>query len=271
VAASTASGTTDIRVGEHDGNTGAASADVGPVSPELVLVDPELAQWARSQLPDYSIDEVAPARPAPLDLLHVGGSAVRRVEPPPSRDAETELDGDGPAATREAMRSTTSPRRARTRLLAGLCLVCAGGLGVLVPLPSSSSLQALLRRAHGAGAPETRSSPHPRERRRQVHRRAARQRAPATGLRGSNPPPFVWSRVPGAHSYDVQFFRGNERVLVATTRDVRIVLSRRWSYRGRRFGLTPGRYRWYVWPLFRAGRSVRRGKAIVQATFVVSR
>ena len=40
-----------------------------------------------------------------------------------------------------------------------------------------------------------------------------------------------------------------------------------WRYQGREMRLTPGTYRWYVWPITQAGRA---SQAIVQAKLPVS-
>jgi hypothetical protein len=83
----------------------------------------------------------------------------------------------------------------------------------------------------------------------------------------SSPPPlasrrFAWAPVDGAVAYRVELFRGNEQVLRATSKRPRYELSTRWRHEGRAERLTPGVYRWYVWPVLASGPAA---KAVVQA------
>jgi hypothetical protein len=68
---------------------------------------------------------------------------------------------------------------------------------------------------------------------------------------------FRWRTVKGARYYNLQLFRGGERVLAAGTAvkvlstwptRTSFVLKRRWKYEGKRYKLSPGVYTWYVWP-----------------------
>lgn len=76
---------------------------------------------------------------------------------------------------------------------------------------------------------------------------------------------FAWAPAAGARSYRVRFYRADRLVFTAVTSRPRVELPRRWTFEGRSYRLSPGRYRWYVWPLF--GPSLRPGKAVVQATY----
>lgn len=76
---------------------------------------------------------------------------------------------------------------------------------------------------------------------------------------------FAWAPAPGARSYRVWLYRADRLVFTAVTRRPRVELPRRWTFGGRSYRLSAGRYRWYVWPLF--GPSLRPGKAVVQATY----
>jgi hypothetical protein len=68
---------------------------------------------------------------------------------------------------------------------------------------------------------------------------------------------FRWRTVKGARYYNLQLFRGGERVLAAGTAvkvlstwptRTSFVLKRQWKYAGKRYKLSPGVYTWYVWP-----------------------
>lgn len=91
--------------------------------------------------------------------------------------------------------------------------------------------------------------------------------APATA---SAAPPatrrFAWAPVDGAIGYHVELFKGDERVLVRETKKPMLELDPTWRYEGRTMTLTPGEYRWYVWPVTKSGRAAQ---AVVQAKLTV--
>ena len=94
-------------------------------------------------------------------------------------------------------------------------------------------------------------------------------RTPLPGATVVSRPRLSWVRVRGAAFYNVQLFRGSRKVLSAWPKGAHLTLARSWRYRGRREQLTPGRYRWYVWPAFRGKRGVHFGRLIGRSTFVV--
>ncbi len=77
---------------------------------------------------------------------------------------------------------------------------------------------------------------------------------------------FAWAPVAGAIGYHVELFKGTNRVLAKETTDPVLEIGQSWRYEGRTNRLTPGSYRWYVWPVTKGGRSTR---AVVQATLDV--
>jgi len=72
--------------------------------------------------------------------------------------------------------------------------------------------------------------------------------------------------VDGAVGYHVELFRGNDRVLAQDTKEPVLELAPSWRYQGRNVTLTPGEYRWYVWPVTASGRGTQ---AVVQAKLTV--
>ena len=96
---------------------------------------------------------------------------------------------------------------------------------------------------------------------------------PAAGVETPRPTPpaatrrFAWAPVEGATGYHVELFRGADRVLAQDTKEPVLELGSTWRYQGREMHLTPGTYRWYVWPITQAGRA---SQAIVQAKLPVS-
>ena len=64
----------------------------------------------------------------------------------------------------------------------------------------------------------------------------------------------------------VELFRGNDRVLARDTKQPVLELAPTWRYQGHTVKLTPGEYRWYVWPVTASGRGTQ---AVVQAKLTV--
>ena len=93
---------------------------------------------------------------------------------------------------------------------------------------------------------------------------------PGPGERVSKPPLLVWSAVKGARYYNVILVRGR-RVFSAWPVRARLQLPRAWKYRGHRYTLRPGTYRWYVWPGRGKLSAGRYGKLLGASSFVVSR
>jgi hypothetical protein len=186
------------------------------VSPELALVDPELASalragLARARRPSPIVvpgariqvpSPAAPARPAwravafasaiivavfVLTDLHVGGK-----NEPASGDETAQVDTVPPSTAREP----------------------------------------------GQTAPK------------QAPRRSAKPTGVAPASRR-----FAWAPVAGASGYQVEFFRGESRVFSGRSSRAALTLPARWRIAGRRESLKPGRYRWYVWPIVAGKRS----------------
>ena len=83
------------------------------------------------------------------------------------------------------------------------------------------------------------------------------------------PPLLTWRRVPRARYYNVQLYRGTRKVLSVWPGRPRYQLERRWSFAEKRRRLSPGRYRWYVWPGYgRRSKSVY-GDLIGRRSFTV--
>jgi HYR domain len=91
---------------------------------------------------------------------------------------------------------------------------------------------------------------------------------PADGARITKPPTLLWVPVGKAFYYNVQLYRGGTKVLSAWPSQNTFVLRSTWKYRGRRYRLTPGTYRWYVWPGIGPRRYAKYGKLLGQNTFV---
>jgi hypothetical protein len=82
------------------------------------------------------------------------------------------------------------------------------------------------------------------------------------------PPILRWAAVPRATYYHVQLFRGGKRILAAWPAAPELALGATWNWRGHRYRLDRGTYRWYVWAGF-GRRSAARYKRVGTAAFVV--
>ena len=206
------------------------------MSPELVLVDPGLAEAARRGLP------------VPPDTLEELGLARAR-----------QLPVVAPRARR--------PRRRRSRVVTatGMLVVVAGtaflvGSRVDVDRPAAAPLASIAEPQQPAG--RTRASEP-------VNESAARTPSPRRSTRVANATRrFSWPPVVGASGYHVELFRGSALVFRDDTKKPEILIRQRWRFNGRQRRLKPGAYRWYVWPLV-GGQ--RKAEAIVQAKLEVSR
>jgi hypothetical protein len=94
---------------------------------------------------------------------------------------------------------------------------------------------------------------------------------PAMGARVKAPPALAWRAVPKATYYNVQLYRDGRKILTVWPGDPSFLVQRSWRYGGRTYRLTPGTYRWYVWPGFGPRSATRYGKLIGTRTFVVTR
>jgi hypothetical protein len=92
---------------------------------------------------------------------------------------------------------------------------------------------------------------------------------PAPGERVSKPPLLIWTAKRGASYYNVILVRGR-RVFSAWPLRARLQLRRKWTYRGHRYKLRPGLYRWFVWPGRGPLSAGNYGRLLGGSTFIVS-
>jgi hypothetical protein len=202
------------------------------VSPELVLVDPTLASWAREHLPE---------RPETATRGRPGTPPAASAHEPLAVDANAHIE---PAAT-------TRPRRRRRA--AGITI------SVLIGLASAAALVFLGVRSESGDAPPTLGEPSTPSASNPPASVAPAGRIPATRR-------FAWAPRPGASGYHVELFKGPVLVFRADSTKPEIVIPKRWRLNGRVHTLVPGSYRWYVWPRV-AGK--RQARAIVQAKLIL--
>jgi hypothetical protein len=92
--------------------------------------------------------------------------------------------------------------------------------------------------------------------------------SPLPGAPVAGRPTLVWAPVARAAYYNVQLVRGR-RVFSAWPSRPTLRLPRTWTYKGRRYRLTPGVYRWYVWPGFGRISAAKYGRMLGSSSFVV--
>jgi hypothetical protein len=100
-------------------------------------------------------------------------------------------------------------------------------------------------------------------------RASALLRSPADRAVVRKPLRLIWDKIPRASFYNVQLYRGTQKVLSTWPRRTKVELAARWSYAGRQFGLNNGVYHWYVWPGFGPRSRSRYGQLLGQSTFRV--
>jgi hypothetical protein len=97
----------------------------------------------------------------------------------------------------------------------------------------------------------------------------------------ADPPTLQWIAVKGATYYNVQLWRisggGSQaaaalrptKILSAWPNKPRYKLTRSWTFNSRSYSLTPGRYKWYVWPGIGKRPANRYGPPLGESSFTV--
>jgi hypothetical protein len=96
-------------------------------------------------------------------------------------------------------------------------------------------------------------------------------RSPKDGARLKKPPKLTWARNAEASYYNVQLFRGEQKILSRWPVGASLKLKRTWKYAGRKYRLSKGAYRWYVWPGYGAPSEVDYGEMLGARTFEIVR
>jgi hypothetical protein len=96
-------------------------------------------------------------------------------------------------------------------------------------------------------------------------------RSPKDGARLRKAPKLLWAKNSEASYYNVQLFRGQVKVLSIWPLGPSLGLKHTWKYQGRRYTLTRGVYRWYVWPGFGARAAVDYGELLGSRSFQIIR
>jgi len=227
-------------------------------SPELVLIDDDLAHRARDALvvPEGTLARLERENSLRRLLAYEAASGMDVLDD--AAPTWHRLPQAGPVARRK-------PKLAVACTTVG-ALVAALLLGVQVDLrgtpagadaiaPETPRTLDSLRVEAGVPerTPKSKKPGRPKSR--------PSRADPEVGLRR-----FAWAPVPGASSYHVEFFRGDSLVYSSDTVFPHLTLPSNWTLDGRRHKLSAGVYRWNVWPVV---SRVRRAEATVQAELVV--
>jgi hypothetical protein len=92
---------------------------------------------------------------------------------------------------------------------------------------------------------------------------------PARGAKSSKPPVLVLAPVAGATYYNIQLFRGTQKILSVWPAGPRFALRLTWRYDRRAYRLSPGVYRWYAWPGLGRREEARYGAVMGESTFTI--
>jgi hypothetical protein len=96
-------------------------------------------------------------------------------------------------------------------------------------------------------------------------------KAPKDGARLRKAPKLRWVANSEARYYNVQLFRGDKKILSIWPVKTASTLKNKWKYQGHAYKLSPGVYRWYVWPGFGARKAVDYGEMLGFSTFQIIR
>lgn len=222
------------------------------LSPELALVDAELARWARERLPYPTLyaRDASEARVAP--------HSVSVADVAPDRAAF----GDVPAASMERPR-----RRALVWALISGALFGAAAVGGWSEIrhvrrdATSTPSVAGVAVAPRVLSNQSTAAPKPTQ--------PARTTRTTRSAPGPPAKRFVWVRNTRASYYKVQFFRNGTKILETRVSQPVLLLPGHWTYRGHRYTLSPGRYTWIVRPGFGRMSKANLGEPIVRSSLVV--
>lgn len=95
--------------------------------------------------------------------------------------------------------------------------------------------------------------------------------SPRDGATLKKPPRLVWRSFPAATYYNLQLFRGSQKIFSAWPIRTQLRVKKTWTFGGRRYTLGRGTYRWYVWPGLGPRSASDYGPLLGSSTFTVGK
>ena len=80
-------------------------------------------------------------------------------------------------------------------------------------------------------------------------------------------PVLSWGKVRHASYYNLQLFKGTKKVMSIWPKSTKAQVPGSWKYNGHKQTLSPGLYRWYVWPGYGSMKHRKYGKLVGSSTF----
>jgi hypothetical protein len=229
------------------------------VSPELALVDPELAERARAALPLRGPTDRALAARA-QQLSAVGAQPRRRRIVPVVALATMGLVSMlGPGLLRVGSTVGDSPSASASTT------AIASGVGSIVAAPSSTDPSTTSARlTQGIAATDTTTPVADGVGQSQPMHQAALQASTGSNLEphaysvaprvALRPTTLVWARVAGVSSYDFELVRNGSQIYAASSSSPNVDVPRSWTHRGMRFSIQPEDQA-FVWPVIDGRRA----------------
>jgi hypothetical protein len=254
------------------------------LSPELALVDPELAAWARLRLQEDAVAaevaaaaapavESAPAvlepEPRPRSLLPLAiattvaaaiiGSIAVAVHASSGNSPTTQAaapEAATPANTEPTTTTTTTPSAKTPTATTTHATKAPTATTLATKTPTATTTApATTTPAATTTKPATATTP------------ATTTSTPATTTPAAAIP-FAWPSVSGARGYVFTLSRGTKIIYRAQTTAEQLTVKRSWRYQGQRYRLSRGAYRWRVLALVESASHGTR--IVVSAPFWIA-
>ena len=241
-----------------------------PLTPELVLVDPDLGRRARAQLPDEEERE-QPRRPRVVVAPPPVAAPTPPAPPPVAQPVRPAPVRPAPGPSRRRSRGKAARRLVLLVILAAAATFAVMRVGPLKHFfwKSRATTVAPASSARATSTPKAAAKPRngPTAPPRRQTSAPAKPRSPAASASRT----FVWPPVADADYYLVVFSRGGNKIFRARPSSSRLVLPAHWTFHGTHYGLVPGHYSWVVRPGYGPRGRGRYGPATVRAKLVIQR